>query len=397
MAPGLPARRWVIVCVVLAAIPARADKREVAVIDLSEDKAAQQLTEAIYDELTRHADLRPLKKRQLDSALVGPLLDEDGRAIERARGYRTAAEDALSQFNYAEAKNQAIAGEEALTQVTPTPEAISLYADLVLARGIAAFHGRDTNAANRAFELVHRLDPVRRLDPARVIPELVSAFELATTTTPPKTQLALKGTGRVWIDGVERGTAPGTFDVAYGYHLVQLTGADRETRGKLVVVPDTPVIAVEDATASEELRVKRTRLQLARAPDAVARAGAMQQLAALLGVGDAVLISKSEDGKLRVQTWRDRAPGFSALREHADEPAIDLLEPLAPPRPIEPPKLPPIALPPLVHREVEPVWYRRRWVQASVAGGVIVTVVGAILWARREKMISWDNDIKPGM
>jgi hypothetical protein len=174
---------------------------------------------------------------------------------------------------------------------------------------------------------------------------------------------------------------------------VQLAAPDRVTTGKVINTErDTSLADMTPEPAREEVRIARARRILAQLPDdAIARAGAMHQLAELLAVHDAVLIWKrKDDGKLLVQTWRDRAPGFTALREHAGEPAGDLLAPLAPPRPPEPEHAvaPPIRLP----KEDEPAWYTRRWVQASVAGGVAVTVIGAILWARRSHMVPVNPD-----
>ena len=57
----------------------------------------------------------------------------------------------------------------------------------------------------------------------------------------------------------------------------------------------------------------------------------MKQLAALLGVADAVMISKRPGGKLEWVTWQDRAPGFSAPQAYTHRDPIGYAEPLAPP------------------------------------------------------------------
>src|SRR5262249_11821856 len=150
-------------------------------------------------------------------------------------------------------------------------------------------------------------------------------------------------------------------------HVVVVTGADREKRGRHVSVNAATTVEIEGAPASDELKVKRARLALSRAQaqgDDAARAGAMKQLAGILGVGDAVMISKRADGRLQWETWRDRAPGFSAPREITVQTPDELIAPLAPPKPPEPPveeKRPPIAKPIVIEKP----WYRQRWVQAS--------------------------------
>ena len=130
------------------------------------------------------------------------------------------------------------------------------------------------------------------------------------------------------------------------------------------------------------------------ARDAAERASAMKRLATLLGVGDAVLIAKI-DGKLAVQTWRDREPGFSAVRVHAAEPPVEVLAPLAPVPKAKPNPEPLPELPPVV---VEKRWYQKKWVRASIAGGVIAGVIGAILYTQRERFLrDWDPNLQWGL
>jgi hypothetical protein len=123
--------------------------------------------------------------------------------------------------------------------------------------------------------------------------------------------------------------------------------------------------------------VNRSRVALKHAPDAAARATAIQQLATLLKVSDAIILT-SVNGKTIVQTWRDREPGFSALRERRKEDRpIDLLRPLAPP-PREPVIRPPEP-PAVVHRD-EKRWYQR-WSYRVGIGGTLV--IGALVLVAR--------------
>ena len=93
-------------------------------------------------------------------------------------------------------------------------------------------------------------------------------------------------------------------------------------------------VPLKPIDATPDVQVKRARLALSRAQaqhDDAARAAAMKQLATLLGVGDAVMISKRPDGALQWETWRDRAPGFSAPQAYTtDQKPDDILEGLGP-------------------------------------------------------------------
>jgi hypothetical protein len=240
---------------------------------------------------------------------------------------------------------------------------------------------RNPNEASRAFQLAHRIDPNRSPDPTRYQPNIIAAYKAAADRTTIPAKLVVRGSGRVWIDGIEQGPAGAQYETSEGLHLVQLIGPDRETRGDQVIVPSSLPVTIQDAPATDVIKVKRARIALARSRDPAERASMMKKLAALLGVGDAVLITKGSGG-LTVQTWRNREPGFSALMIHRNEPPIDLLKPLAPPPLKIEKKLEPLPDPPPIVDDKR--WYQKNWVRASIAGGVILGVVGALLYANRE-------------
>jgi hypothetical protein len=391
MATGLPAR-VVFVCAILAsATIARADRRTVAVIDLSADPTAEALATELYAILTNHLDLQPINYTFI-RPLKGAFADEDRPSIEAATRAKQEADKAYVDFDDRAAEAAAERGILALHHVRPTPEMLGLYAELAFSAGQAALRLRKPNDASLAFGLSYRLDQGKRPDPTRYMPEIVQAYKDASTKQASPATLEVKGSGTVWIDGVDRGPAPGTFDVSAGLHLVQLSGPERETRGQQVNVPATTMIEIEPAPASEERKVERARIELALSKDAASRAGAMKKLAGLLGVGDAVLIEMA-DGKLLVQTWRDRAPGFSGKVAYEEGKAGELLVPLAPPRKIEPPKKPDIVPPPVVI--VDTPLVRKRWFQGAIAGGVIAIATTIILVATYEREITLMNDIKP--
>ena len=394
MAPGWAAP-LAAVCIVLATVaPARADeRRKVAVIDLSADPEAKSLRDALYGALIDHWALRPLDTEALNAALQGDFIDEDRDGLAAAQSARANAEDALGRFDFQAVAADAREGERALVAISPAAAAAAC-GDLSFDVGIAELQLHHANDASLAFAFAHRLDPARKPDPVRYPPDILQAYEAAAAIHAAQVKLDVRGTGRVWIDGIERGTGPTVVEVAAGFHLVQIAAPDRVTTGQIVQVDHDQTLELATSPASEELQVARARKMLAQLPDdAIARAGAMKQLADLLHVHDAVLIWKRpSDGKLLVQTWRDRAPGFSALREHDRELPGDVLAPLSPPKPPEAPRIATIPFTPPAHREDEPAWYQKRWIQATAAGTVVLGVLGAVLWARESHMLGFNTN-----
>ena len=405
MAPGLPAK-MAIVCAVgtIAAVAsggvARAERRPVAVISLSEDADASMLANDLYKALVNHPDLQPLPDLLFNPALQGPFFGtvgekEDTEALIRARRARGEADAALAlaRPDFRTAESAARRGIEALSEVAPSSEMRAVYADLLFDLGQAQLIQAKAADANQAFTLAHRLDPTKQPDPARYLPEIIDAYNATVPKPGPTAKLLVKGMGRVWIDGIEqRFAANNMFEVDEGLHLVQLTGPDREPRGELVRVPQTSQIEIALALATEDLKVKRARSSLAQMTDSVSRASALRRLAQLLHVNDAVVIWKSPANKLLVQTWRHPEPGFSAIKEHSSERPLDLLEPLAPARKSEPIDLGPVT-PPIV---VEKKWYQKRWVRASAVATVIGVAASILIVTRGDRMLPpIDGDIKP--
>lgn len=384
MAPGMVARMVLCSLVVLAGT-GHAERPPVAVIDLSAADPAKELSDALYKALVDHAGLRPLDAPTLIAALRGPFVDEEGAYLRRAQQYKQQADDALSQLDDRNAAIFAGNGMAELAFVQPSPEMLGLYAELAFAYGQAQIGLRKPNDASLAFQLAHRLDPAHSPDRTRYPPNIVAAFNAAAVKPTIAAKVAIKGEGRVWIDGVEQGPAGATFDTSEGLHLVQLTGPDRETRGEQALVPLAAALNIVSAPATEELKVKRARIAMSRARDPAERASAIKRLAALLGVRDAVLITKNTAGELTVQTWRDREPGFSALVVHRDEKPVELLRPLAPPALKVEKSFEPVPDPPPI--VIEERWHQKTWIRASIAGGVIAGIVGAILYARRDQTL----------
>jgi len=375
----MAASRVVLCACLLVGAVAHAERRPVAVIDLSGDPAAPAVAEQIKRELTNHEALsRVLENEPL---LIGKLLeDEDQRALDDARNEKEHAENALADFKFAEAADHAVRGMDWLNNAHPAG-ALGLYADLAFVLGQAKLGEKKPDEAGLAFAFVHRLQDKRRVDPSRYLPEVVVAFAKAQPA-PATIALELRGSGRVWIDGVAVGEGDGTYKVGAGWHVVQLAGPDRQPRGIRIKAPVKEPIEIEDAPASTELKIQRARLALARAFDPADRANAMKHLAELTKVKDAVLLV-SVNGKLSFANWRDGATGYDApvftapSILHPENPS-EPLDWLAPRKELPPPPQKQIVIPPEPER-----WYQKRWLQGTVIGGIIAIVGGSIVWAER--------------
>jgi hypothetical protein len=146
---------------------------------------------------------------------------------------------------------------------------------------------------------------------------------------------------------------------------------------------------IMDGPLTRPQKVVRYRIALSQAQDdTAARASAMAGLAAFINVHDAVLLSAT-NGKIVWQTWRDREPGFSEIRELGPDRPSEILRSLVPPRPA-PPEVRAVPLPPLPQR-----WYQRRTVQLGVVATLVAAIVGGYVWARyyHEGDRPWNPDI----
>jgi hypothetical protein len=399
MSPVMAAFRAFVCTVLILGIggaQAHADRRPVAVVDLASELPTRELGEQLKAALDVHGELRTLPSSTDEAALIDKLDDPDVDRITRARAAKAKAEAQILGFDFKAAITDARDGQSELLYVTPS-RATAVYADLAFVLGKALHNDQRLAEAKIAFAHAHRLDPSRTLDPTRVVPDIVQAYADAKAAPVLQGTIEVPGTGNVWIDGTEVGLAPGTFPASEGEHVVWRTGIDRETRGlRVAVTAAKPIVAeIPDFEAPRRTKVQRARQLLARAPDPSARSAAMQRLADLVGVKDAVLLSMS-GGRVIVQTWHDGPPGdlprgFSALRERGTAKVDELLTPLAPPKkPIEPPFEGPIKGPVVVEKS----FFERRPVQLGFAVGIAAAIVAAVLWATRDPGSQpWDPNI----
>ena len=375
---------------------AHAERRPVAVIDLSGDPATAQLATDIYTVLLSHPDLQPIGDPSISAELKGPFRDDDEQHLTDAATAKATAEQQLDKFpaDYAVGEVSATNGEQELLVTTPTPKSLQTFSQLAFLRGRALL-GIPPRAseARASFALAHRLDPSFTPDEGRFPPDVTGAFRTAKAAFPGKGRLAVAGTGKLWVDGKESGTAPIEIEVDAGPHVVWLTGTERQTRGSSVLVePNKKIeVVIAEAAVTTQIKVRRARAAL-RTADATARVPAMTVIADLVGVKDAVLLT-SPKGNIVWQTWNvsTKNPGFSSLEEVKKKKPIDLLTPLAPPRPKEEPRNVGVVAPPVE----TPPWYKRRPVQATIVIGAVALAIGSYYLYTRltDSTVTWSPDV----
>jgi hypothetical protein len=380
-----------VLCTVLASQAIAAERRPVAVIDLSNTDPGRAKAIELGQVLNNHAELKPIDDTSLSYELYADLRDADADRIAESRQKQQAAEGEFENRDFAAAANTALAGQARLQLLAPTPEVVKLYAELTFVLAEARLGERKPAEATALFVLVHQLNPELRPNAARTLPEVIDAFEAAKKAPPTIAKVSVGGSGTAIIDGKEVGTAPAWFDVSAGIHVVWLVGPDRDPRAQVVTVPAGQKVetTVMDAPTSQASKVRRARLALKLAPDPFARVTAMRNLAKLLGVSDAVLLTSSNQ-RLIIQTWRDNTLGFSPLREikATDRPA-ELLEPLAPKPVIKPKIKDPDPHPiPVVQKK----WWQKKRYWVIALGVVSVAVGSAVAYDRWDRFVPFDGN-----
>ncbi|MEZ4368261.1 MAG: hypothetical protein R2939_18580 [Kofleriaceae bacterium] len=348
-------------------------QRTVAIVELGGGEDSARLANALAAAVARARGLAGVGDPAVAAARVGARPEEDAAAIAAAGRALAGAQEHLARFEANAAIAQAQLGASQLLTVAPTPTTTLLLTELAFTEGLAQLAAPGGGDAREALGLAHALQPERVLDPAVFAPEVIAAYRDAAS--PRGTgAISVEGDGTVWIDGRARGRAPLLVAADAGAHVVVVYGPERLPRGARIRVPADGVAAVPIAAAPAPLAVQvaRARRTLIAAPDQAARAAAVGKIAALSGATDALVLARNGSGALTVQRWRDRAPGFGPIEPVDGRDPAELLAPLLPPPdPVDPTPVPPPPPP-------ATPWWRRRSVQAAIAGAVIAVALTSV-------------------
>src|SRR5436190_7582030 len=231
------AARTALVCILVFGIQARAaERRPVAVIEMSDLVRGTQLARELGNILNNHEVLKPVDDPELPGELMGPFTDEDADRAATVRDRKATADDLLRRGEFARAAAAASEAQANLRQMQPTEANVATYAELAFIVGNARLGERNPNAAASAFRLAHSLDPKFRPNAALTFPEVLDAFDKAIAGTPKVGTIKIIGTGRIVIDGVDKGEAQWQRDVPAGEHVVWRVGPDHEPRAVQIVV-----------------------------------------------------------------------------------------------------------------------------------------------------------------
>jgi hypothetical protein len=361
---------------------AQAPPRVVAVIDATaspvSDAEVAALAGRLESQLDREDRLVPVGSDRRP-ALIGAVPDEARGALTEARSALARARDALSRFDSADAITETDRGLRRAAELAPGPVATLLLADLAFVRGLARNDARKPALAARDFALVRRLDPGRTLDPIKHEPEVIALYDKAAAATEQAAlDVAAAAGAEVWIDGTRVGPAPVSITLPTGLHAVTVTGERLVTRGLIVEVGAAGArIELEAAEVTGSTYVHRLRRRLGAADDEIRRTEAVAALVREVGGQDAVVVGRV-DGVLSTWIYSGRT---GAMYDQGPVEARSAGELVAPLRPLEPKVVRrddrdafPIPAPPRP-------WWRNRWLQASVGGGLAIGVVTAVVVA----------------
>jgi hypothetical protein len=391
MSVRAPQVRRAAACVVAAAAllvagPARAERRPVLVVDGTPDGAGAEAVSALEAQLAREDALGPAAFDIVD-ALRRPTVPAETWEAD-ANAALAEARAALTRFGYREAADRAHGALDRLAVFAERPAARKLLADLALIEGQALIGAGDGERGAIAMRLVHRLDPGRTIDPARYLPEVVTAYVAAgrSAAATGELQLTAPGAAELLVDGVAVGGEPRVVALVPGPHLIAARGEAIVSVGRRVDVPDGQAMRVDlvPRVAPLPVRVTRVMTRLRTATGDATLADAVATLLALAQARDAVIVVRGEAGlATRLFTARRGLGPPRALEEPAR-----VMAPLRPlvVKPVGPPLPPP---PP-----PEP-WYRQRWGKTTIGVGVGVVLAGIVtaMFVRDPGSSSYDGGL----
>ncbi|MBP9086353.1 MAG: hypothetical protein KBG15_09545 [Kofleriaceae bacterium] len=357
--------------------PSPTVRRPLAIIDVVGTPQSQALANKVSAALLSNGQLAPISDTTIAAALVGPLEDVEDVPLATATRALVDAEQSLGRFETSVAIAGATSAMTELHRADPTAPRLTVYADLAFVCGRAALTDKNPTQASRWFALTARLAPTFTPDRGRYVSNVIVAYDTARQPVGSLVPLAVTGAGEIVVDGIIMGPAPMTVSVTPGPHVVHLVSPEHVPVGAQIDVLGTgATLQLTALVAPAQIVVARLRRVLQTAPDATGRGAAISKMAKLAGVHDALVISRDSTGELALGTWRDEAPGFAKPEPAAHTTPEKIFASIAPP-PVLPEPLGPVG--PMRPSPTTARWYQKRWVQASVVGGVLLSAAGIAL------------------
>ncbi len=367
---------------------ALATPRRVAVINLaSAQKAGTAAAVAFRHRLARTNTLIALPTGLLATALESEIPTQGPRValLRSARALIAQAGDARGRFADDEALAYLTRVERILLALVPDKDWLVAMADLNLLSGRILLARPKRDEARALFRLVASLDPTRKaLDPAVFTPDEVKLFAEAIAAQPGTARVTLSASydgASIWLDGKRVGAAPATVTLPAGLHYVAAVFKDHTPEIQKVTwnAGSTTSVSLRLHPMSTDARARGLRRAVlgVGAPSSEAILGAARDAATLAGV-DAVALIRSGARGIQIAIYDGRADKLGPWLPEVTPSATLLATLLPPPKPR--PK--PIVIPPPPPPPPPVVWYRKRWAQALIGGGVAATLVGGFLLNR---------------
>ncbi|MCG8419117.1 MAG: PEGA domain-containing protein [Proteobacteria bacterium] len=372
--------------------------RSVAILNGAHDQnAGAELARDLRAALDMETALRPLRAGELARALeesLPPMASRQER-LAAARSTAARATDALVRMQYRRVFDQLEEAEELLLAVAPGPDVSRRLANLAFLRAIVLLRDDRTAQALDELRAVRRLDPQRpELDPSRYPPQIVRLFAIAGTAVSPTAALRVTAAfdgATVYIDGLRSGSTPALTYVSPGVHYVTgIFPGDHAIGERVTVAPGQTVtvkLRLTRVTVDDRARYVRRQL-LDGAPIAPSGGEAVRQAAsraaALSSVEVVIVVGDDQGGVLWTSLYEASSGRLGKWRRvKRNGEARDVFWQLGL-----------ITLPPLRPDSIAPTdpgsdspgkrWWTPSRVKASVALGVIASVVGVSLYHLRQ-------------
>lgn len=176
------------------------------------------------------ADWRALDHARVAADALAQLTEADAAMA--------AAKSCMARLDEGEALRQLAHAEVALVRALALPGTPLFYAELQLQIGVTAAQLGATELASAAFMRAARIDPTRRLLAGEAAPNVVAlaaaAFDEAAKGAASEVRIAVAAPdARVYLDDVERGSAPIVVRARTGLHVLRIEAAGRTTYAAL--------------------------------------------------------------------------------------------------------------------------------------------------------------------